>query len=60
MENKDQELNCVKCKTRIFVEVNGSCQDNNYRLIFCPTCNTPLREIRAVKGFRVETTVSNE
>lgn len=55
MDLNIHELSCAKCKTRLIIKTNPICQDEEFRLISCPACHTPIREIRSDKWYTIET-----
>lgn len=38
---------CVKCKSSIVIKSVYDTDVVKYQLVFCPNCNTPIREVRA-------------
>lgn len=54
MKHEIHELNCITCRTNLVVRSNINHDYYQYKLVQCPNCNTPIREIRADMGFSIE------
>ena len=51
-----QKLNCANCKTNITIKTTLGDDQTDYKLICCPNCNAPIREVRSDEYCFVEGT----
>lgn len=54
MTHEVYELNCANCKTNLTIKtiVHDECLD--FKLVYCPNCRTPIREVRSNDDYFVE------
>lgn len=54
MEQHLYKIRCVKCKTALIIKSTFGKNCINYKLVTCPNCSTPLREICCEKELHIE------